>query len=145
MIKTEFYEKITPEARIIREQVFIKEQGFKKEFDEIDEKATHIVIYGEDNQPIATCRVFEGKNKHEYILGRLAVNKEYRGKNMGSYIIKEAEKYVQEKGGTCIILHSQCRVKEFYNKLGYEEFGKIEDDEGCPHIWMKKDFLMTKI
>ena len=31
-----------------------------------------------------------------------------------------------------------CRVKKFYIKSGYVEFGAVEDDEGCPHIWMKK-------
>lgn len=35
-------------------------------------------------------------------------------------------------------LHAQCRVKSFYEKLGYTEFGEIDDDEGCPHIWMNK-------
>jgi predicted GNAT family N-acyltransferase len=67
------------------------------------------------------------------------VIKEYREKKMGTRAVKEAEKCVLEKGGTSISLHAQCRAKEFYNKLGYEEYGEIEDDQGCPHIWMKKD------
>ena len=51
---------------------------------------------------------------------------------------EEIERIVKEKGGTSIRLHAQCRVTPFYGQQGYEEYGVIEDDEGCPHIWMKK-------
>ena len=77
---------------------------------------------------------------NEYVLGRLAVIKEYRGKNIGSAIVNEAEKHVREKGGTGLALHSQCSAINFYKKLGFTEFGDIEDEQGCPHIWMKKSF-----
>lgn len=90
--------------------------------------------------PVATCRVFWNTKMSMYILGRLAVIKEYRGKNLGSVMLKEAEKYIQKNGGECIALHAQCRVTAFYKKLGFIEFGDIDDDEGCPHIWMKKIF-----
>lgn len=33
------------EAVETRENVFVKEQGFEKEFDEIDEKAIHLVMF----------------------------------------------------------------------------------------------------
>ena len=29
-------------------------------------------------------------------------------------------------------------LRDMYNKLGYKEFGDIEDEQGCPHIWMGK-------
>ncbi len=35
-------------------------------------------------------------------------------------------------------LHAQCRVKNFYEKSGYQAYGEIDEDEGCPHIWMRK-------
>ena len=54
-------------------------------------------------------------------------------------MIKTAEKIVKEKGGNSISLHAQCRVSEFYKKMGYSSFGNIDYDEDCPHIWMKKD------
>ena len=33
------------DARLIRQQVFVEEQGFVNEFDDIDAKAYHAVIY----------------------------------------------------------------------------------------------------
>lgn len=131
------YENLAEDARTIRQKVFMEEQGFKNEIDDIDDIATHIVMY-DDNRPVATCRIFAGKDSGQYILGRLAVIKEYRGRNIGTQMLNEAEKVVLEKKVTSIALHAQCRVKEFYAHSGYIEYGEIGDDEGCPHIWMKK-------
>ena len=42
----------SPDARAIRQSVFVEEQGFEYEFDDIDEIALHLVLYDEnDNRP----------------------------------------------------------------------------------------------
>ena len=137
-MKVVVYESFPSAAREIREEVFIREQGFQKEYDETDQTATHLILYDENDVPAATCRVFWNQEMDAYTLGRLAVLKEYRGKDFGSAVVRAAEKYVQEKGGEEIVLHSQCRAADFYKKLGFEEFGEVGDEEGCPHIWMRK-------
>lgn len=139
-METVIYEGIPNQAKEVRQKVFVDEQGFHNEFDDIDETATHIVMFDGDRMPIATCRIFWDTAMNTHILGRLAVIKEYRGKNIGSVIVKEAEKYIKKNGGKCIALHAQCRITAFYQNLGFAEFGDIDDDEGCPHIWMKKAF-----
>ena len=48
------------------------------------------------------------------------------------------ERAVKEKGGTRVVLHAQVRAKEFYEKQGYQPYGEIGFEEGCPHIWMYK-------
>lgn len=137
-MKTAIYEGIPDPAKEIRQKVFVKEQGFQDEFDETDDIAAHIVLFDENDLPVATCRVFLDAEMDSHILGRLAVIKEYRGKNIGSAVLKEAERYVQENYGKCISLHAQCRAADFYRKSGYTEFGGIEEEQGCPHIWMRK-------
>lgn len=132
------YEGIPDCAKEVRQKVFMDEQGFQNEFDDIDDAAAHIVLFGEDKMPVATCRIFWDIRMDFHILGRLAVIKEYRGRNIGSVIVKEAERYVREMGGKCMALHAQCRAAAFYEKLGFERFGDIDEDEGCPHVWMKK-------
>ena len=137
-MKMEIYKGLTDDAKEVRTKVFINEQGYSGEFDDTDETAVHFVIYDEDNTPVATCRIFWDSEMNSYVLGRLAVIKEYRGKNLGSAIVKEAEQYIQKIGGTTIILHAQCRASAFYKKAVYTEFSKVDDDEGQPHIWMRK-------
>lgn len=140
IMKTVIYEGISDYAKEIRQKVFVNEQGFRNEFDDIDKTAAHIVMFVGDKIPVAACRVFWDTKMNMYIIGRLAVIKEYRSKNIGSVMLKEAEKYIQKNGGKCAALHAQCRITAFYQKSGYIEFGDIDDDEGCPHIWMKKYF-----
>ena len=82
-METVIYEGIPKQAKEIRQKVFVDEQGFQNEFDDIDEAATHIVMFDEDKIPIATCRIFWDAKMNTHILGRLAVIKEYRGKNLG--------------------------------------------------------------
>ena len=133
------YEKILPDsAKIIRQTVFEAEQGFVDEFDQTDEIATHFVMYDEEEKPVATCRVFQGEEMNEYLLGRLAVIKEYRHHNIGSLMMQEAEKYIRNIGGNSIALHAQCQASGFYEKQGFKQFGNIDDEQGCPHMWMKK-------
>lgn len=147
-MKVAIYETLTDPAREIRKNVFIDEQGFEEEYDEIDEVAVHFVLFEDEpssierssieQSAIATCRVFWNEEMNAYTLGRLAVIAKSRGKNIGSILVHEVEKYVRLRGGTEIVLHAQCRASEFYRKLGFAEFGEVQDEEGCPHIWMRK-------
>lgn len=137
-METVIYEGIPDYAKEIRKKVFVDEQGFHDEYDDIDDTAAHIVMFDENKMPVGTCRIFWDSEMNTYVLGRLAVIKEYRGKKIGSDIVKEAEKYVEKNGGKCLALHAQYRTSAFYKKLGFAEFGDIDEVEGCPHIWMKK-------
>ena len=135
-MKVKVYHTLPPESKSIREEVFVKEQGFSDEYDEHDETAVHIVLYDE-NTPVATCRIFE-LNDGIYMFGRLAVKKEYRKNGLGRIIVNEAENNVILMGGNQIKLHAQLQAKDFYIKCGYTPFGEIEPEQGCPHIWMFK-------
>lgn len=140
-MKIKVYDFLSEDAKIIRKKVFMEEQGFQNEFDAIDKKALHMVMYDENNEPLATCRIFESSEKNEYIFGRLAVLPSCRGMHIGSRMLEEAETLVKNMGGVSISLHAQCRVKPFYSASGYCEYGEIEDEEGCSHIWMRKLIL----
>ena len=129
------YNDLTTDVIKIRTAVFVQEQGFKNEFDEIDKTCTHIVLYDQQN-PIGTCRYFrEGPNYH---IGRVAVSKEYRGKHLGEHLMQIAENEIKKEGGKQIEVSAQVRVKDFYRKLGYRATGPVYYDEYCAHIRMVK-------
>lgn len=136
------YSELPREAYDIRYKVFVEEQGFQNEFDEIDKFSKHLVLY-DSEIPIATCRFFQSSYR-KYTIGRIAVIKQYRGQNIGSYLLTSAENEIMQIGGTKIYLHAQDRVREFYEKHGYSCFGKIDLDESCPHIWMCKEIGENK-
>lgn len=132
---TKIFTTLPQEAKNIRIEVFMKEQGFENEFDEIDNLCHHIVAFDE-GKPIGTCRFF--KESNHYTIGRVAVLKEYRNQHIGNLLLKSAEKEIKRINGDVIVVHAQVRVSSFYEKQGYIQFGQIDDDEGVPHKWMKK-------
>ncbi len=137
MIKVEICSALPQCAKDIRQEVFVKEQGFVNEFDDIDAHAWHLVVYDEET-PIACCRFFKGESPDEFIIGRLAVLKEHRGRQLGSLMMNEAERYIRSLGGNTLSLSAQLRVKEFYEKLGFSASGETYFDEYCEHIHMEK-------
>lgn len=119
----------------IREEVFLTEQGFSTEYDDIDKIAYHFIVY-DGEKPIATARLYG--NENPYHIGRVAVIREYRGKGIGAYVMSEVEKLAKEQGISSLVLSAQVRASDFYRKCGYKEFGNEYMDEFCPHIDMLK-------
>ncbi|HIZ75832.1 MAG TPA: GNAT family N-acetyltransferase [Candidatus Mediterraneibacter stercoravium] len=138
------YHTLHEDAVMIRETVFMKEQGFHDEFDETDRSAAHLVLYI-DGLPAATCRFFSSQSQGEYIVGRIAVRKEYRGHRLGSRILSAAESEIRKAGGGKVLLHAQQQARPFYEKQGYCAYGEQDFDEGCPHIWMRKELPQDQI
>lgn len=135
-IKT--YHTLPPQAEEIRREVFMREQGFTNEFDQIDAIATHLVLYHQ-GQPAGVCRFFPASQPGVWDFGRLAVKRQYRDKHFGSLLLEEAEEQVRRLGGKKLTLMAQIRVQRFYEKNGYKPVGEPCSDEGCPHIWMEKE------
>lgn len=133
----ELYTKGLPrEAKQIRQVVFVEEQGFTNEFDDKDKQAYHLVLL-EKETPIATGRTFI-ENNH-YVIGRVAVKKEYRGKDIGKQVISILEEKIKQQGGTYVELSAQIQASGFYQKLGYCKKGKEYLDEHCLHVTMVKE------
>lgn len=137
MIRVSITDYVSEAAREIREKVFVEEQKFKIEFDDIDEYAACMVLY-EDEVPMACCRYFKGEAEGEYVVGRLAVLKPFRGRHLGERMMQEVEKAVKTAGGRKVSLSAQLRVKEFYEKQGYSKYGDVYFDEYCEHVHMEK-------
>ncbi len=131
-----FYSALPDEARLIRTEVFVEEQGFRNEFDESDGQCLHLVIFS-DGTPAAAGRIFPPENGI-CVIGRIAVLKNFRGKNFGAEAVRLLEEKARELGAEKTALSAQCRVTGFYEKLGYKASGEVYNDEFCPHIHMEK-------
>ncbi len=131
------------EARLLRTLIFIEEQGFVREFDDLDAAAVHIVAFDGD-KPIGTCRYYP-RPDGSYAIGRIAVAREYRGKGVGSALVLEAERRVALLGVKTTVVSAQLRAAGFYRSLGYTEQGSPYPEEHVPHILMVKGIENPKI
>lgn len=128
---------ILPEDAIwIRKLVFMEEQGFVNEFDDADAFAKHIVLYSDENQPVATCRYFYSEEEERYLVGRIAVRKEFRQKHYGKLVLCEAQNQLKNIGAKELYLAAQVQAVGFYEKMGFSVVGEPFLEEHCPHVWM---------
>lgn len=138
-ILVEYYNDVTEDTRYIRETVFVLEQGFSEEFDEIDKKSIHLLVKV-NNKRAATARIFKSDNGDtRWTVGRFAVLKEYRSIGLGSFLMKEVEEKIKEQGGNLAELSAQKQAEKFYLSLGYMPMGDIYYDQHAPHIHMEKE------
>ena len=89
----------------IRRNVFINEQNVpeEEEFDEADLESHHAVVYA-DGSPVATGRLF--KSEKYWIIGRISVLKEHRGKQAGKLVVEKLLEKAAELGAKrCISMH----------------------------------------
>lgn len=138
-IVVEYFNDVTDDTRYIRETVFVIEQGFSEEFDEIDKKSIHFLVKV-NNKRAATARIFKSDNSNtKWTVGRFAVLKEYRGTGLGSFLMKKVEEKIKEQGGNVAELSAQKQAEKFYLSLGYTPMGDIYYDQHAPHIHMEKE------
>lgn len=134
-MQPKLYRTLPDEAKVIRQQVFVEEQKFHNEFDEIDGTALHLVMY-EGEQAIATGRMYAEEGIAH--IGRIAVLPAYRGQHIGAMVVHRLEEEARAMGFSTVALSAQCRVQTFYEKMGYTAMGDIYLDEYCDHIHMEK-------
>lgn len=135
----DIYDHLPREAGDIRVAVFIDEQGFSVEFDERDKdpRVTHLVLWDGD-KAAGTCRFFYDDDKETWVIGRVAVLTDFRGKKYGLALMERAEEEIAKRGGQSVWLSAQVQARPFYESLGYIAEGDTYLDEHCPHIDMRK-------
>ena len=111
------WQEASQEAYLIREQVFIQEQGVPKdmELDEFDLAAKHALAY-EGPLCVGTGRLVHLDNHHAQI-GRMAVLSAFRNQGIGKAILNHLIALAQAEGVLRLVLHSQVSVIPFYAKL----------------------------
>jgi GNAT superfamily N-acetyltransferase len=88
------------------------------EFDEHDTPETKYIVIVDDYLPIATCRLY-AIDDTKVMLGRVVVLPECRNKGIGTFVVKEAEKWAKELGFHTAVVESRDNKMPFYEKMGY--------------------------
>jgi len=126
------WEQLEKDAKYIREQVFIQEQGIapEDEWDDLDAMVLHFIVYDQE-QPIATARLLP-----QHSVGRVAVLMPYRKQGIGKILMQYIIDYARNQKLPYLKLSAQTYVKAFYEALGFKVQGEVYQDCGIPHIDM---------
>ena len=123
--------------RLVRETVFVREQKVpvELEWDGMDQKCLHMLAEDGQGNPIGTGRLLPDGH-----IGRMAVLREWRGRGVGSALLRALMEAGRQRGFEKMILAAQIQAMPFYEKAGFVAQGGIFDDAGIPHrnmVWRK--------
>ncbi|MDA3557176.1 GNAT family N-acetyltransferase [Acinetobacter sp. AOR15_HL] len=126
------WEQLEKDTKLIREQVFIQEQGIapEDEWDDLDATVLHFIVYDRE-QPIATARLLP-----QHSVGRVAVLMPYRKQGIGKILMQHIIEYARQQNLPYLKLSAQTYVTAFYEALGFVVQGEEYLDCGIPHIDM---------
>lgn len=126
------WEQLQKDAKLIREQVFIQEQGIapEDEWDDLDATVLHFIVY-DCERPIATARLLP-----QHSVGRVAVLLSYRKQGVGKILMQHIIDYARQQNLPYLKLSAQTYVTAFYEALGFVVQGEEYLDCGIPHIDM---------
>lgn len=114
----------------VRRAVFIKEQGVPEslEWDGLDERSYHVLALSAAGRPIGTGRLLpDGR------IGRMAVLRRWRGRGVGSAILRLLLDLARKEGHATVRLHAQTHALGFYAKHGFQAVGEEFMEAGIPH------------
>lgn len=118
----------------IRREVFVHEQQVAEdeEWDGLDPSCRHVIALAHDGDAIGTGRLLpDGR------IGRMAVLKPWRGRGVGSALLRELIALARETGFAETRLHGQTHALAFYRKHGYLPLGEEFLEAGIPHYEMR--------
>ncbi|WP_439489528.1 GNAT family N-acetyltransferase [Algoriphagus sp.] len=124
----------------LRNEIFVIEQNcLYQDADNKDLAAYHVMIKSEDAL-LAYARVLPpGISYPEVSIGRVACDKNSRGKGLGQKIMEQSLSFIKSGFGSCTIrIGAQTYLNDFYKSLGFENAGNPYLEDGIEHIEMLK-------
>lgn len=119
--------------RAIREAVFILEQQVpvELEWDGLDTDCLHVLATDLAGNPVGTARLLPAGH-----IGRMAVLREWRGRGVGSALLRLLLEETKKRQLRQAVLNAQTYAAGFYAKFGFKAVGEEFMDAGIPHVKM---------
>ena len=122
----------------IRRRVFMEEQGYTDEFDDIDDTCIHIVLY-KDGEPAGCARTFPNPQDQRWAVGRVILPEKREG-GLGACSSKNANAPPSKRGDRNVSAPSSDSRLVWPH--GIRASAEVDyEDEGQPAHWMEKDHL----
>lgn len=129
------WDAVREEARAIRYDVFVIEQGVpvELEWDEWDDQCWHALAHDTARRAVATGRLLPDGH-----IGRMAVRKEARGTGVGARVLEALIDKALSLGYRELILNAQTHAMPFYARAGFAAEGEEFEEAGIPHRTMRR-------
>jgi len=117
-----------------RQTVFTGELGIEAslDLDGLDDQAVH-VLASAAGQPVGTARMLADGH-----IGRVAVLRSWRRRQIGSQMVLALLEYAGDQGIERVFLGAQCSVADFYRRLGFRVCGEPYFEVGICHLAMER-------
>lgn len=131
----------------LRQRVFVVEQACAfLDADGRDPVSLHLFAVeppqdaGARDEVVACLRIVPPGAKFELpSLGRIVTAPEVRGTGLGRTIVAKAIEVVEERWGKVpIAISAQRHLALFYGEFGFTQIGEPYDEDGIPHIDMRR-------
>jgi predicted GNAT family N-acyltransferase len=121
-------------CKAVREQVFIVEQQVpvEDEWDEFDERSRHVLARDAQGNPVGT-----GRLTSDAMLGRMAVLRDWRGKQVGAVMLDTLIEQARALAHPAIELHAQIPAVPFYEQFGFAKYGDEFVECAIKHFHMR--------
>ncbi|PVZ07696.1 GNAT family N-acetyltransferase [Actinomycetospora cinnamomea] len=122
------------ELLALRVRVFVVEQGCAyQELDGQDARAEHVWTRGPDGEMAAYLRVLDAGGGTTR-LGRIVTAPEHRGTGAGAALMRAVLAGIDGP----VVLGAQVQAQGFYQRLGFAVDGPGYDEDGIPHVPMRR-------
>ena len=141
-VRTGSWQTLAADARAIRDEVFVQEQGIAAELDvdaadATDASCLHAVAYNRIGMALATGRL-QPAGSGAVKLGRMAVRQALRGAGLGSAVLDALLAAARERGDAEAMLHAPRSAAGFFSRRGFAQHGPAFDAAGTPHVAMRR-------
>jgi predicted GNAT family N-acyltransferase len=124
------WEQDGPRLKLIRRQVFVREQRVPEEleWDGLDTEAVHLLAEDHDGAAIGTARLLPSGQ-----IGRMAVSAAHRRRGIGRGLLLRLLHIARTEAFPPVFLNAQTSALPFYAGVGFEPEGAVFDEAGIPH------------
>jgi ElaA protein len=128
------------DALALRQRVFVVEQAcLYQDVDGKDPNALHLLGRDETSALVAYARILPpGARFDVAAIGRVVVAPEHRGQGLARTLMLEAIRIARDHHGPRVALSAQAHLEAFYASLGFVRVGDVYDEDGIPHVDMRR-------
>jgi predicted GNAT family N-acyltransferase len=128
-------------AFLLRRAVFEQEQNIPRPLDRDahDSSADHVVAF-DGERCVGTGRIVR-LDQRTCQVGRQATAPSHRGQGVGAAVLEHLERMARLRGVAELKVHAQLPAEPFYRNRGFVREGEVFQDQGVPHVLMRKRLL----